>query len=195
MTSRAPETLTASTLPEGIPSPDDVADAVEEEARDTATTAMAGAIDDGKARYLELYADVLWLPIAAVVAIAACSVSTVLAPRSMALSLLLGVRRIAGVDRGPGRACPRGGAVGGVHRRRRPEPVHRACGWAFAGLVGRARRLRHRPAPLTPRRPILFAGRSTDQDQTGEVVDMDGTWKITTEQFCSFMATARTPCA
>ena len=56
---------------------------------------MAGAIDDGKARYLELYADVLWLPIAAVVAIAAL-VSTVLAPRSMALSLLLGVRRIAG---------------------------------------------------------------------------------------------------
>ena len=86
---------TASTLPEGIPSPDDVADAVEEEARDTATTAMAGAIDDGKARYLELYADVLWLPIAAVVAVAAV-VSTVLAPRSMALSLLLGVRRIAG---------------------------------------------------------------------------------------------------
>lgn len=86
---------TASTLPEGIPTPDDVADAVEEEARDTATTAMAGAIDDGKARYLELYAEVLWLPIAAVVAVAAV-VSTVLAPRSMALSLLLGVRRIAG---------------------------------------------------------------------------------------------------
>ena len=86
---------TASTLPEGIPSPDDVADAVEEEARDTAATAMAGAIDDGKARYLELYAEVLWLPIAAVVAVAAV-VSTVLAPRSMALSLLLGVRRLAG---------------------------------------------------------------------------------------------------
>ena len=42
---------------------------------------------------------------------------------------------------------------------------------------------------------ILFAGTSTYQDQTGEVVNMDGTWKITTEQFCSFMATARTPCA
>ena len=42
---------------------------------------------------------------------------------------------------------------------------------------------------------IHFAGTSTYQDQTGEVVDVDGTWKITTEQFCSFMATARTPCA
>jgi len=42
---------------------------------------------------------------------------------------------------------------------------------------------------------ILFAGTPAYEDQTGEVVNVDGAWKITTEQFCSFMATARTPCA
>ena len=42
---------------------------------------------------------------------------------------------------------------------------------------------------------ILFAGTAAYEDQTGEVANVDGTWKITTEQFCSFMATARTPCA
>jgi hypothetical protein len=86
---------TASTLPEGLPTPDDVADAVEQQARDSATSAAAGAIDGGKARYLELYTDTLWIGIAVTVGIAAV-VSTVLAPKSMALSLLLGVRRIAG---------------------------------------------------------------------------------------------------
>ena len=142
---------TASTLPEGIPSPDDVADAVEEEARDTATTAMAGAIDDGKARYLELYADVLWLPIAAVVAVAAV-VSTVLAPRSMALSLLLGVRRIAGaavVMAGLAHAAALWVVFTGDGA---PSPLFGV--WlGIAGLVGRARGLRHRSAPLTPGRP------------------------------------------
>ena len=85
----------ATTLPEGIPSPDDVAGAVEQEARDAATSAAASAIDDGKSRYLELYADTLWLIVAATVSVATL-LSTVLAPRSMALSLLLGVRRFAG---------------------------------------------------------------------------------------------------
>jgi iron complex transport system substrate-binding protein len=42
---------------------------------------------------------------------------------------------------------------------------------------------------------ILFAGTAAYEDQTGEVVKLDGAWKVTTEQFCSFMATARTPCA
>lgn len=42
---------------------------------------------------------------------------------------------------------------------------------------------------------ILFAGTSAYQDQTGEMVRQDGQWKVTTEQFCAFMATARTPCA
>ncbi len=42
---------------------------------------------------------------------------------------------------------------------------------------------------------ILFAGTPAYEDQTGEVVKLDGAWKVTTEQFCSFMATARTPCA
>jgi len=42
---------------------------------------------------------------------------------------------------------------------------------------------------------ILFAGTPTYEDQTGEVVNVDGAWTVTTDQFCSFMATARTPCA
>jgi len=86
---------TPSTLPSGeIPTPDDIADAAEEQVRDAATDAAAGVIDDGKARYLELYADTLWWIVGGVVAVAAVA-STLLAPRSTALSLLLGVRRIA----------------------------------------------------------------------------------------------------
>ena len=87
---------TGSTLPEGaIPTPDEITDAAEQQARDAAGSAAAAAIDSGRSRYLELYTDVLWLGVAGVVAVAAV-VSTLLAPRSAALSLLLGVRRIAG---------------------------------------------------------------------------------------------------
>jgi hypothetical protein len=87
---------TDSTLPEGeLPTTDEVADVVEDEVRDAAAAAAAQAVDGGRARYLDLYANTLWLPVAAVVAVAA-TVSTLLAPRSAALSLLLGVRRLAG---------------------------------------------------------------------------------------------------
>jgi len=87
---------TGSTLPEGaIPTPDEITDAAEQQARDAAGSAAAAAIDSGRSRYLDLYTDVLWLGVAGVVAMAAVA-STLLAPRSAALSLLLGVRRIAG---------------------------------------------------------------------------------------------------
>jgi hypothetical protein len=87
---------TGSTLPEGaIPTPDEITDAAEQQARDAAGGAAAAVIDSGRSRYLELYTDVLWLGVAGVVAVAAVA-STLLAPRSAALSLLLGVRRIAG---------------------------------------------------------------------------------------------------
>jgi hypothetical protein len=87
---------TGSTLPEGaIPTPDEITDAAEQQARDAAGSAAAAAIDSGRSRYLEVYADVLWLGVAGVVAVAAVA-STLLAPRSAALSLLLGARRIAG---------------------------------------------------------------------------------------------------
>lgn len=86
---------TPSTLPDGIPTPADIAGIAEEEARDAATETAAGAIDDGKMRYLEFYTNTLWMPVAAVVAIAAV-VSTLLAPRSTAVGMLLGVRRLAG---------------------------------------------------------------------------------------------------
>jgi hypothetical protein len=86
---------TGSTLPEGIPSPDEVTDAAEQQARDAAGSAAAAVIDSGRSRYLELYTDVLWLGVAGVVVVAAVA-STLLAPRSSAVSLVLGVRRAAG---------------------------------------------------------------------------------------------------
>lgn len=75
-----------------IPSPD----AVEDAARDAAAEAAAQAIDTGKARYLELYVERLWLVGAVGVALAVLF-STILAPRSFALSLLLGFRRLGGL--------------------------------------------------------------------------------------------------
>lgn len=41
---------------------------------------------------------------------------------------------------------------------------------------------------------VLFAGTGAYGDQTGEVVNLDGTWVVPTAAFCSFMASARTPC-
>jgi len=79
-----------------IPTPGEVTDAVEDAARDAAAEAAASAIDTGKARYLELYVERLWF-LAAVGVGLAVLFSTVLAPRSFALSLLLGFRRLSGV--------------------------------------------------------------------------------------------------
>jgi hypothetical protein len=69
---------------DGIPSPGEVGDAVEGEVRDAAAAAAADAVDTGKSWYLELYTETLWM------------ISTILAPRSFALSLLLGFRRLSG---------------------------------------------------------------------------------------------------
>jgi hypothetical protein len=87
---------TTSTLPGGLPSPGDVQGAVEDQVRSTAAQAAATAIDSGKAQYLELYANTLWMVAAGAVALAVVF-STLLAPRSAALSLLLGFRRLAGL--------------------------------------------------------------------------------------------------
>jgi hypothetical protein len=78
-----------------LPSPDQIQDAVENEVRDAATEAAASAIDTGKARYLELYTETLWLVLAIAVSLAVVF-STILSPRSFALSLLLGFRRLSG---------------------------------------------------------------------------------------------------
>ena len=86
-----------STIPtDSIPTPDQVSEAVEQQVRESAAEAAAAAIDTGKARYLELYVDVLWA-VVALAAVAAVIFSTVLTPRSAALSLLLGFRRLSGV--------------------------------------------------------------------------------------------------
>jgi hypothetical protein len=87
---------TGSTLPDGLPTPGEVTDAAEQQVRDTTGTMAAAAIDGGKRRYLELYTERLWLGVAGV-AVAAAVLGTLLAPRSRALSLVLGVRRLAGV--------------------------------------------------------------------------------------------------
>lgn len=81
--------------PDGVPTPDEVGDAVEDEVRDAAAQAAADVIDTGKARYLELYVERLWVFAAVAVALAVVF-STILAPRSFALSLLLGFRRLSG---------------------------------------------------------------------------------------------------
>ncbi|MCY3925767.1 MAG: hypothetical protein OXG52_09735 [bacterium] len=41
---------------------------------------------------------------------------------------------------------------------------------------------------------VLFAGNAAYEDLTGEVVLVDGTWMVTPETYCGFLATARTPC-
>jgi hypothetical protein len=79
----------------GLPTPEEVTGAIQDEVTDAAGEAAASAIDTGKARYLELYVDTLWWVIAAV-AVLAVVFSTILTPRSFALGLLLGFRRISG---------------------------------------------------------------------------------------------------
>jgi hypothetical protein len=91
----ADQTTTTVAGTPALPSPDQIQDAVEAEVRDAATEAAASAIDTGKARYLELYTETLWLVLAIAVGLAALF-STVLSPRSFALSLLLGFRRLSG---------------------------------------------------------------------------------------------------
>ena len=90
------DTGTPTTLPEGIPTPEEISEAVEAEVRDQAAEAAADAIDTGRARYLKLYTRTLWLPVAIGVTLAVLF-STILAPKSAALSLLLGFRRLAGL--------------------------------------------------------------------------------------------------
>jgi hypothetical protein len=85
-----------TSLPEGVPTPGEVGDAVEQQARDAASEAATAAIDEGRRRYLELYTDVGWIAVASAAA-AAVVFSTILTPRSRLLSLLLGVRIFAGV--------------------------------------------------------------------------------------------------
>ncbi len=79
----------------GLPTPDELGEAAEQEVRDAAADAAASAVDSGRARYLELYTERLWIGVAAA-ATAAVVFSTILAPRSFALSVLLGFRRAAG---------------------------------------------------------------------------------------------------
>ena len=86
---------TPTTLPDGVPTPGEVTDVAEDQVRDAAATAAASALDEGKARYLELYTTTLWVIVAGA-AVLAVVFSTVLSPRSFALSLLLGFRRLSG---------------------------------------------------------------------------------------------------
>lgn len=79
-----------------VPDAGEVAEAVEDVARDAAAEAAAGVIDTGKTRYLELYAERLWLAAAVGVALAVLF-STVLAPKSTLVGLILGFRRLSGV--------------------------------------------------------------------------------------------------
>jgi hypothetical protein len=81
---------------DGVTSPDEIDDAAAQAARDTAAEAAADTVDSGKARYLELYVERLWAGVAVALALSVLF-STILAPRSFALSLLLGFRRLSGL--------------------------------------------------------------------------------------------------
>jgi hypothetical protein len=83
-------------LPVTVPSPDEVSATVEDAVRDEAARVAASAIDSGKARYLELYTDTLWM-VAIGAAALAVVFSTILTPRSTVASLLLGIRSLAGL--------------------------------------------------------------------------------------------------
>jgi hypothetical protein len=88
-----------TSLPSGVPSPGEVGevgDAVEQQARDAVSEAATAAIDEGRRRYLELYTDTLWMAVAGAAA-GAVLFSTILTPRSRLLSLMLGMRVIAGI--------------------------------------------------------------------------------------------------
>jgi hypothetical protein len=91
----AAEEESGPTLPEDVTSPGEVGDAVRDEVSDAAGDAAAAAVDSGKARYLELYVERLWLYVAIGTGLAVVF-STILAPRSFALGLLLGFRRLSG---------------------------------------------------------------------------------------------------
>ena len=79
-----------------IPSPDDVTATVEDAVRDEAARTAASAIDSGKARYLELYTNTLWMAAIGAAALAVVF-STILTPRSTVGALLLGIRTLAGL--------------------------------------------------------------------------------------------------
>jgi hypothetical protein len=80
----------------GLPTPGDLANTAEQEARDAAGEAAANALDSTRARYLDLYTDKLWMGVIGAAA-GAVLFSTLLAPRSFAMGLLLGFRTLAGL--------------------------------------------------------------------------------------------------
>jgi hypothetical protein len=95
----SPQDGAGGDLPVTVPSilsPDDVTATVEDAVRDEAARAAASAIDSGKARYLELYTNTLWMAAIGAAALAVVF-STILTPRSTVGALLLGVRTLAGL--------------------------------------------------------------------------------------------------
>ena len=97
--SESPQDGAGGDLPVTVPSilsPDDVTATVEDAVRDEAARAAASAIDSGKARYLELYTNTLWMAAIGAAALAVVF-STILTPRSTVGALLLGVRTLAGL--------------------------------------------------------------------------------------------------
>ena len=42
---------------------------------------------------------------------------------------------------------------------------------------------------------VLFGGTAAYEDLTGEIQQVDGTWTVSREAYCGFLASARTPCS
>jgi hypothetical protein len=90
-----PSDVVPTSVPDGVPSPGEVGAAVEEQARDEASEVADAAISEGRRRYIEAYTDVGWIAVAGG-ALVAVTFSTMLTPSSGLLSLLVGVRFLAG---------------------------------------------------------------------------------------------------
>lgn len=42
---------------------------------------------------------------------------------------------------------------------------------------------------------VLFGGNAAYEDLTGEIQRVNGTWTVSREAYCGFLASARTPCS
>jgi hypothetical protein len=79
----------------GIPTQDEITDAIESQAREAAAEAAADAIDSGRSRYLEMYTDWIWIALVGAVGLATV-LGSLLGLRGLASTLVV----LAGVAHG-----------------------------------------------------------------------------------------------
>ena len=72
--------------------------------------------------------------------------------------------------------------------------AYQAAGAALGGIKLEPKSVEIDGTAATVTYDVLFADAVAYADLTGEAVNVDGQWLVTKDQFCGFMATARTPC-